>query len=219
MLNCKENCVHGENFNFPKTSQKSLTNGDITVVVVEYTQGYLSSIKYTGVSEQHVSCDFVYSQTLWFKCWCVWQVEKLKKQSHQREGKLKVKSRPGERSKDSLRLLKDMRTLQTSLCTDQHHWDYWHLHTPLTRNQKGLAQVCGVDAHREVWIVQKPEFTVKNSFYFCAKKRTRCTTSPVSEEKQIWRHSFLRSIISVNILKYKLTPWCWICGKRCIIKP
>ncbi|XP_060799398.1 centrosomal protein of 57 kDa isoform X2 [Neoarius graeffei] len=52
------------------------------------------------------------------------QVEKLKKQSHQREGKLKVKSRPGERSKDSLRLLKDMRTLQTSLCTDQHHWDY-----------------------------------------------------------------------------------------------
>ncbi|XP_058269471.1 centrosomal protein of 57 kDa isoform X1 [Hemibagrus wyckioides] len=58
------------------------------------------------------------------------QVEKLKKQSCQREGELKVtsalkaKSRPGERSKDSLRLLKDMRTLQTSLRSDQHRWDY-----------------------------------------------------------------------------------------------
>ncbi|KAK3531625.1 hypothetical protein QTP70_025810, partial [Hemibagrus guttatus] len=58
------------------------------------------------------------------------QVEKLKKQSRQREGELKgtsalkVKSRPGERSKDSLRLLKDMRTLQTSLRSDQQHWDY-----------------------------------------------------------------------------------------------
>lgn len=52
------------------------------------------------------------------------QVEKLKKRSRQREGQLKVTSRPGERSKDSLRLLKDMRTLQTSLRMDQHRWEY-----------------------------------------------------------------------------------------------
>ncbi|XP_017346214.1 centrosomal protein of 57 kDa isoform X1 [Ictalurus punctatus] len=52
------------------------------------------------------------------------QVEKLKKRSRQREGQLKVTSRPGERSKDSLRLLKDMRTLQTSLRMDQHCWEY-----------------------------------------------------------------------------------------------
>ncbi|KAI5098564.1 centrosomal protein of 57 kDa [Silurus meridionalis] len=52
------------------------------------------------------------------------QVEKLKKVSHQHQGDLKVKSRPGERSKDSLRLLKDMRKLQTSLRSDQLHWDY-----------------------------------------------------------------------------------------------
>ncbi|XP_026994548.1 centrosomal protein of 57 kDa isoform X1 [Tachysurus fulvidraco] len=58
------------------------------------------------------------------------QVEKLKKQSRQHEGELKftsalkAKSKPGERSKDSLRLLKDMRTLQTSLSLDQHYWDY-----------------------------------------------------------------------------------------------
>ncbi|KAM9468743.1 centrosomal protein of 57 kDa isoform 2-T2 [Clarias gariepinus] len=51
------------------------------------------------------------------------QVGKLRKQSR-REGELKVKSRPGERSKDSLRLLKDMRTLQTSLRSDQLQWDY-----------------------------------------------------------------------------------------------
>ncbi|XP_056613716.1 centrosomal protein of 57 kDa isoform X2 [Triplophysa dalaica] len=36
----------------------------------------------------------------------------------------KVKSRPGERSRDSLRLLKDMRTLQTSLRRDQLSWDF-----------------------------------------------------------------------------------------------
>ncbi|KAL7849401.1 hypothetical protein SRHO_G00210240 [Serrasalmus rhombeus] len=37
---------------------------------------------------------------------------------------VKVKSRPGGRSKDSLRLLRDMRSLQTSLRTDQVSWDY-----------------------------------------------------------------------------------------------
>ncbi|XP_051963647.1 LOW QUALITY PROTEIN: centrosomal protein of 57 kDa [Xyrauchen texanus] len=35
-----------------------------------------------------------------------------------------VKARPGERSRDSLRLLKDMRSLQTSLRSDQLHWEY-----------------------------------------------------------------------------------------------
>uniref|UniRef100_A0A4W4E9Y7 Centrosomal protein 57 n=1 Tax=Electrophorus electricus TaxID=8005 RepID=A0A4W4E9Y7_ELEEL len=37
---------------------------------------------------------------------------------------VRVKSRPGERSKDSLRLLQDMRSLQTSLRADQLSWDY-----------------------------------------------------------------------------------------------
>ncbi|XP_051520954.1 centrosomal protein of 57 kDa [Myxocyprinus asiaticus] len=36
----------------------------------------------------------------------------------------KVKPRPGERSRDSLRLLKDMRSLQTSLRSDQLNWEY-----------------------------------------------------------------------------------------------
>uniref|UniRef100_A0A8B9HTN0 Centrosomal protein 57 n=1 Tax=Astyanax mexicanus TaxID=7994 RepID=A0A8B9HTN0_ASTMX len=37
---------------------------------------------------------------------------------------VKVKPSPGGRSKDSLRLLKDMRSLQTSLRSDQVSWDY-----------------------------------------------------------------------------------------------
>ncbi|MBN3278874.1 CEP57 protein, partial [Polyodon spathula] len=37
-------------------------------------------------------------------------------------GQIKVK--PGEKSKDSLRLLRDMQTLQTSLRKDDIHWDY-----------------------------------------------------------------------------------------------
>uniref|UniRef100_A0A3B1JKC5 Centrosomal protein 57 n=1 Tax=Astyanax mexicanus TaxID=7994 RepID=A0A3B1JKC5_ASTMX len=37
---------------------------------------------------------------------------------------VKVKHSPGGRSKDSLRLLKDMRSLQTSLRSDQVSWDY-----------------------------------------------------------------------------------------------
>uniref|UniRef100_A0A4W4EAZ7 Centrosomal protein 57 n=1 Tax=Electrophorus electricus TaxID=8005 RepID=A0A4W4EAZ7_ELEEL len=68
---------------------------------------------------------------------------KLKKQSRQRSPRhgevaatttvgtrgcsarpVRVKSRPGERSKDSLRLLQDMRSLQTSLRADQLSWDY-----------------------------------------------------------------------------------------------
>ncbi|XP_057206411.1 centrosomal protein of 57 kDa isoform X3 [Triplophysa rosa] len=36
----------------------------------------------------------------------------------------KLKSRPGERSRDSLRLLQDMRSLQTSLRRDQLSWDF-----------------------------------------------------------------------------------------------
>ncbi|XP_076850563.1 centrosomal protein of 57 kDa isoform X2 [Brachyhypopomus gauderio] len=70
-------------------------------------------------------------------------MEKLKKQSRQRSprdpevertttasarihssGPVRETSRPGERSKDSLRLLRDMRTLQTSLRADQLSWDY-----------------------------------------------------------------------------------------------
>ncbi|KAK1786167.1 hypothetical protein P4O66_017882 [Electrophorus voltai] len=70
-------------------------------------------------------------------------MEKLKKQSRQRSPRhgevaatttvgtrgcsaqpVRVKSRPGERSKDSLRLLQDMRSLQTSLRADQLSWDY-----------------------------------------------------------------------------------------------
>lgn len=73
------------------------------------------SIRWDIVS-WHVLCDHVFV--------CVCQVEKLKKQSRQCEGHLKVRSSPGERGKDSLRLLKDMRTLQTSLRSDQHRWDY-----------------------------------------------------------------------------------------------
>ncbi|KAL0175260.1 hypothetical protein M9458_031228 [Cirrhinus mrigala] len=39
-------------------------------------------------------------------------------------GPVKVKERPGERSRDSLRLLKDMRSLQTSLRSQQLSWEY-----------------------------------------------------------------------------------------------
>ncbi|XP_066555332.1 centrosomal protein of 57 kDa isoform X1 [Amia ocellicauda] len=79
------------------------------------------------------------------------QLEKLKKESRSRQrsagevrgrqggrGEVKVtttvttrgpaartvKVKPGEKSKDSLRLLRDMQSLQTSLCRDQISWDY-----------------------------------------------------------------------------------------------
>ncbi|KAI2656522.1 Centrosomal protein of 57 kDa [Labeo rohita] len=39
-------------------------------------------------------------------------------------GPVKVKERPGERSRDSLRLLKDMRSLQTSLRSQRLSWEY-----------------------------------------------------------------------------------------------
>ncbi|KAG7470896.1 hypothetical protein MATL_G00118790 [Megalops atlanticus] len=69
------------------------------------------------------------------------QLEKLKKESRSQKGHSsevkvtttvttrgrgarQVKVKPGSRSKDSLRLLKDMQSLQTSLRSDQVHWDY-----------------------------------------------------------------------------------------------
>ncbi|XP_048017298.1 centrosomal protein of 57 kDa [Megalobrama amblycephala] len=62
------------------------------------------------------------------------QMEKLRKQCGKPSpGEVKVptrggsatgKARPGERSRDSLRLLKDMRSLQTSLRSDQIRWEF-----------------------------------------------------------------------------------------------
>ncbi|KAA0701647.1 Centrosomal protein of 57 kDa [Triplophysa tibetana] len=49
---------------------------------------------------------------------------KVTPSSSSRAAAAKVKSRPGERSRDSLRLLKDMRMLQTSLRRDQLSWDF-----------------------------------------------------------------------------------------------
>lgn len=57
-------------------------------------------------------------------------LEKMKRQCRRQHDELKVtsalkvKSRPGERSKNSLRLLKDMRTLQSSLRAEQPSWYY-----------------------------------------------------------------------------------------------
>lgn len=133
---------------------------------------------------------------------CVWQLEKLKKQSCQREGELKVtsalkvKSRPGERSKDSLRLLKDMRTLQTSLRSDEHRWDYWRVHTHFTRNREhelpcrytqGLCPEIWVSLSGAILILllkKKKNLTQFCKIFFLTQKKG-WNTHAASEEKII----------------------------------
>lgn len=131
--------------------------------------------------EQSVRWDWCWVIT----CLCVCQVEKLKKQSRQREGQLKVKFSPGERSKDSLRLLKDMRTLQTSLRSDQHRWDYWpshthftHTHAPPGTNKFKLRLV--IRTHWGELMTWNWGFT--DIHYFCAKNE-HGFTGPASEEQ------------------------------------
>lgn len=96
-------------------------------------------------------------------CVCV-QLERLRRQcDHQRDevkvttsasshGRsstaAKMKSRPGERSRDSLRLLKDMRSLQTSLRRDQLSWDFWYHNI---RSRTDVSKTTIHPVYKQIW--------------------------------------------------------------------